>query len=179
MKLSQLKEAVYDHEHYSLLQKAAVQLGYQRMQLHDSDHIGGEGHEPGGKWHYDGAPDVETAIQIMRLPLEQKATAWNALQRLSSLRLLDIDDTEAPRKALDGPLSRLRGVAELAKAYQEVGAQQDWVRTSAKNVQTVLMLLNGIKMWATKKVEPNTDESFKSSIARAVLRKLKIPLEDE
>lgn len=179
MKLSQLKEAVYDHDHYSLLQKAAVQLGYQRLQLHDSSHIGSEEHEPGGKWHYDGAPDVETAIQIMRLPLEQKATAWNGLQRLSNLRLIDIDDSTAPKKALEGPLARLRGVAELAKAYEEVSSQQDWVRTSAKNVQNVLMLLNGIKMWATKKVESNTEDSFKSSIARAVLRKLKIPLEDE
>lgn len=179
MKLSQLKEAVYEHDHYSLLQKIAVELGYQRMELHDSTYYGGEDHEEGGKYHYNGAPDIDTAIHIMRLPIEEKATAWNSLQRLANLRTIDFEDIAAPKKALNGPLARLRGVEALAKAYEEVDAQQDWVRTSAKNVQTVLMLLNGIKGWAKKNVDRSHEDSFKVTMAKATLKKLGIPLEGE
>lgn len=176
MKLSQLKESVHDHDHFFLLQKVAVELGYQRLQLHDSSYQFNDDDEDGKKFYYDAAPDIDTAIAVSKLPLEDMATAWNSLQRLQNLRQLDDDDINASLHAMKGPLIRLRGVEALANAYKQVEKEQNWVRTSAKNVMTVLMLLNDIKTWAKKEAERGSEESYKVTIAKTTLKKLGIPL---
>ena len=170
-----LNEVVYDHDHYSLLQKVAKELGYQQLQLHDSTYYVDDDN-PDHPHHYDGAPDIDTAIHIARMTsIEDKASAYNALDRLSNLRSMDVDDMAAPKRALNGPLSRLRGVAELAKAYEQVEAQQDWVRVSANNVKKVLMLINGIKSWANREAERGSDDSYKITVAKTTLKKLGVP----
>ncbi len=180
MKLSQLKESVHDHDHFFLLQKVAVELGYQRLQLHDSSYHFDDDSEEGKKWHYDASSDIDTAILISRMPMgDDKATVWHRLQTLANLRQLDINDLTAPEKVQGTPLERLRGVKELAQAYRTVEREQDWVRTSAQNVMQVLMLLNGIKSWAKKEAERGSEESMKITIAKTTLKKLGIPLEGD
>lgn len=180
MKLSDLKESVHDHDHFSLLQKVAAELGFRRLDLHDSSYHFHDNDEEAQKYHYDASADIDTAILIARMPMgDDKDTAWHTLQRLRNLRALDIDDLQAPRSAIQGPLARLRGISQLAQAYQQVEEQQDWVRTGAKNVMSVLMLLNGIKSWAKKEAPRGSEESYKVTVAKTALKKLGIPLEGD
>lgn len=177
MKLRQLKEAVVDHDNYMLLQRVSVELGYKRLQLHDSMYYNTG--DDADAWHYDGAPDIDTAIELVKLPAESQRDTLQVLNHLQHMRLMNTDDIWAPNEALKSPLKRLRGVAELAAAFKQVEQQQDWVQVSAKNVATVLLLLNSLREWASRDAPRGSEESFKITIAKTALRRLGIPLENE
>ena len=180
MRLAQLhvREDTYQHhdgrtDHRALLRQLATELGCKEPALSrwwDDDE------------KYDSSNDVNAAIALWKHatqsdnPSETYPKTYGALTNAVNMRLRDIEGTAEAFKHMEEVagdyLPSIKGIGE---ALERVESQVDHVKEVLKMVSEVFQLLNSINSHATTKFrsgEDPEDTKWKSSIARAGLRKM-------